>query len=63
MARIKVLELPMRHVGTFTETPFAIIIDESEEGTYTEAALADFKTSTGAAAILVTEGTLDIDHG
>ena len=30
MARIRVLELPMKHVGEYSETPFAIVIDQVE---------------------------------
>ncbi|MFC5930918.1 hypothetical protein D6T64_12050 [Cryobacterium melibiosiphilum] len=31
MARIKILELPMLHVGDASKTPFSIIIDEVEQ--------------------------------
>lgn len=30
MARIRVLELPMQHVGDVSQTPFAIVIDQVE---------------------------------
>ena len=30
MARIQILELPMKHVGEYSQTPFAIVIDQVE---------------------------------
>ncbi|MER5350594.1 hypothetical protein ABT093_09710 [Kitasatospora sp. NPDC002551] len=65
MARIQVLELPMRHSGDDTETPFVIILDQLDGTDLAElhrhAALGEELTQrSGARAVIAWAGTLDV---
>lgn len=59
MARIQVLELPMRHLGEVSSTPFVFVIDQADGELWNEG-VVEFGKSAGAVAVLVTEHTLDV---
>lgn len=61
MARIQVLELPMRHVGEVSSTPFVFAIDPAGGELWNEG-VVEFGEWAGAVAVLVlvTEHTLDV---
>lgn len=61
MARIKVLELPSQVVGEFVKVPFALIIDQADDH-FEHPSITAFTDAVGAAAVLVTPDTLDIDR-
>ncbi|MYY79775.1 MULTISPECIES: hypothetical protein [unclassified Streptomyces] len=62
MARIQILELPMVHVGDFSETPFLLIIDQVDDETAADIARwpDDIATRTGARHVLCFRETVDI---
>lgn len=74
MARIQILELPMEHVGDYSRTPFAVIIDqvESDEiqnfqsetvmgrSEVTQSLAKNIADEVGAVGAIVSTGTIDV---
>lgn len=60
MARIQVLPLPVETVGSFSSTPYILIIDQAEPGQFVEGIDEDMVVATGAKTVLVIEQTLDV---
>lgn len=60
MARIQVLPLPSRTCGSFSETPYVLIIDQAVEGEFVEGIDETLSAATGARTVLVTDRTLDV---
>ena len=62
MARIQILELPMRHLGPASESPFVFVIDQADPGLWAEGVVevVEFGKAAGAVTVLVTEHTLDV---
>lgn len=68
MARIQILELPMTHVGEVSETPFVLVIDETQPERHIlgpgqavpESAWERFGRQVGARGVLITSETIDI---
>ncbi|WP_159844879.1 hypothetical protein [Nocardia sp. CY41] len=61
--RLRILELPMLHVGNYSGTPFALVFDQctQDDATAIAATRGSLKASTGAQAVLAFESTVDLD--
>lgn len=61
--RLRVLELPMRHLGQASDTPFVLVLDRctDELATNVEDHATHWRETTGAQAILVFAEAIDLD--
>ena len=59
MAKLTVLHLP---AASADEAPFALVLSECEIGLVNSDVLAEFKTNSGARAVLVTDFPIEVER-
>ncbi|GAA1323063.1 hypothetical protein ACFSWE_08555 [Leucobacter albus] len=60
--RLRILELPMRHAGKWSDTPFIFILDRADEQAEEAlAALGESGKAMGAVGALVFDMEVDLD--